>query len=150
MLVVGCGAIGLLWIQVLLGRGRDVLVAEPREERVERARLLGAAVDSRSVAAAVVTAHAGIGDAIARLEPGGRLVVFAAPQEPVPVPLDLVYRRELAIAGSRSATPDAFTAAIALLPSLVLPPVTHLALERFEEGVELYRRGDALKVAFTP
>jgi hypothetical protein len=32
----------------------------------------------------------------------------------------------------------------------VLPPVTTLPLERFAEGVELYRRGDALKVVFTP
>jgi len=28
--------------------------------------------------------------------------------------------------------------------------VTMLPLERFREGVELYRRGDVLKVAFTP
>jgi hypothetical protein len=28
--------------------------------------------------------------------------------------------------------------------------VTTLPLERFLEGVELYRRGDALKVVFTP
>ena len=88
--------------------------------------------------------------AAARLEPGGRVVVFAAPPEQVPVPIDLVYRRELTVVGSRSATPQAFASAIALLPSLELPPVTALPLERFAEGVELYRRGDALKVAFTP
>ncbi len=150
VLVVGCGAVGLLWTQVLLARGCDVVVSELREERLERARALGAADDARPVAAAVLTAHAGIDDAIARLEPGGRVVVFAAPPEPVPVPLDLVYRRELTVVGSRSATPEAFGAALALLPSLVLPPVTSLPLERFVDGVELYRRGDALKVAFTP
>ena len=37
-----------------------------------------------------------------------------------------------------------------LLPSLDLPPVMTLPLARFGEGVELYRRGDALKVVFTP
>lgn len=150
VLVVGCGAVGLLWIQVLLAHGREVVVSEPRPERLARARRLGAVVDTDAVAAAVLTAHAGIEDAVARLEPGGRVVVFAAPPEPVPVPLDLVYRRELTVVGSRSATPQAFAAAIALLPSLELPPVTALPLERFAEGVELYRRGDALKVAFTP
>jgi hypothetical protein len=37
-----------------------------------------------------------------------------------------------------------------LLPELDLPPVMTLPLERFGEGVELYRRGEALKVVFTP
>jgi len=40
--------------------------------------------------------------------------------------------------------------AVEVLPSIVLPPVTTLPLERFLEGVELYRRGDAFKVVFTP
>jgi hypothetical protein len=31
----------------------------------------------------------------------------------------------------------------------VLPEVTTLPLDRFLEGVELYRRGEALKVVFT-
>jgi L-iditol 2-dehydrogenase len=150
VLVVGCGAVGLLWVQVLLARGCDVVVAEPRSDRVELARSLGAAVDAEPVGAAVLTAHAGLDDGLARVEPGGLLVVFAAPAGRVPVALDLVYRRELTVLGSRSATRAGFAAAIELLPRLMLPPVTTLPLERFEEGVELYRRGDALKIAFTP
>ena len=39
---------------------------------------------------------------------------------------------------------------IEVLPTLVLPEVTTLPLDSFLEGVELYRRGDALKVVFTP
>ena len=149
-LVVGCGAVGLLWVQVLLERGFDVVVSEPRADRLERALALGAAVDDGPVTTAVLTAHDGLDDALVRLEPGGSALVFAAPPDPVPVSLDLVYRRELTVVGSRSATPDAFAAAVALLPSLVTPPVTSLPLDRFAEGVELYRRGDALKIAFTP
>jgi hypothetical protein len=68
----------------------------------------------------------------------------------VPFALDTVYRRELQVVGSRSATLASFEAAIALLPELELPPVEVLPLERFAEGVEHYRRGDALKVVFTP
>jgi L-iditol 2-dehydrogenase len=100
-LVVGCGAVGLLWVQVLLARGCDVVVSEPRADRLERAVALGATVDDGPVTTAVLTAHSGLDDALARLEPGGRVVVFAAPPDPMPVSLDLVYRRELTVAGSR-------------------------------------------------
>jgi hypothetical protein len=40
--------------------------------------------------------------------------------------------------------------AAALLPELELPQPTVLPLERFAEGLELYRRGVALKVVFAP
>jgi L-iditol 2-dehydrogenase len=149
-LVVGCGAVGQLWVQVLRERGDEVIVAEPRGERLEQALALGALDEGGEVDAAVVTAHAGLDDAVQRLAPGGTLLVFAAPDAAVPVSVDAIYRKELSLRGSRSATPDSFRAAIALLPSLRLPPVTTLPLERFVEGVELYRRGDALKVVFTP
>ena len=43
-----------------------------------------------------------------------------------------------------------FQAAVEALTDLELPAVDALPLERFDEGVELYRRGDALKVVFTP
>jgi threonine dehydrogenase-like Zn-dependent dehydrogenase len=150
VLVVGCGAIGLLWIQVLLGRGDFVLASDVRPDRVSRARELGAEVGDEQVTAAVLTAPAGVEYALRRVEPGGTLLVFAGAENRVPTSLDTVYRNELHIVGSRSASPASFARAIELLPSLVLPPVTTLPLERFAEGVELYRRGDALKVVFTP
>jgi hypothetical protein len=40
--------------------------------------------------------------------------------------------------------------ATALLPELDLPEPTVLPLERFDEGLDLYRCGEALKVVFTP
>jgi threonine dehydrogenase-like Zn-dependent dehydrogenase len=147
VLVVGCGAIGRLWIQVLQRRGDKVVAADPRADRLGSS---GALVDADPVDAAVLTAHGGANDALARLEPGGALLVFAAPEELVPLSLDAIYRGELRVLGSRSATPDAFRAAIDLLPSLELPEVTTLPLERFAEGVALYRAGDALKVVFEP
>jgi L-iditol 2-dehydrogenase len=148
VLVVGCGAIGRLWIQVLQRRGDEIVAVDPRADRLASS---GALVDAGGpVDAAVLTAHAGAKEALARLEPGGTLLVFAAPEELVPVSFDAVYRGELRIVGSRSATPTAFAAAIELLPSLDLPEVTTLPFERFAEGVDLYRRGEALKVVFTP
>jgi threonine dehydrogenase-like Zn-dependent dehydrogenase len=150
LLVVGCGAIGLLWAQVLLARGDEVVAADPRAERLVSAARLGAQTAAGAVDGAVVTAPAGLDDALHRLEPGGTLLVFAAPAAAVPVSLEEIYRRELHVVGSRSATPEFFHAAVEALPSLVLPEVTTLPLERFAEGVELYRRGAALKVVFTP
>lgn len=150
VLVVGCGAIGQLWVQVLRQRGDSVVVADPRANRVAAARSLGAVAGSGAVDAGVVTAHGGLNEALARVEPGGTLLVFAATSELVPVALETVYRRELQVVGSRSASPAHFQAAVEALSDLELPAVTVLPLERFDEGVELYRRGDTLKVVFTP
>jgi hypothetical protein len=41
-------------------------------------------------------------------------------------------------------------AAARLLPDLPLPSPTVLPLARFAEGLDLYRRREALKVVFTP
>jgi L-iditol 2-dehydrogenase len=150
VLVVGCGAIGQLWVQALKRRGDEVVAADVRADRLDHACRLGAVSDAGTVNAAVLTAHAGLNDAISRLEPGGTLLVFAAPPGDVPVALDVVYRRELHVTGSRSASPAHFSAALELLPELVLPEVTTLPLDRFGEGVELYRSGRATKVVFVP
>jgi L-iditol 2-dehydrogenase len=150
VLVVGCGSVGLLFVQVLVRRGDEVAVLDPREDRLARALELGATELRDPVAAAVLTAPAGLNDALGRLEPGGTLVVFAAPPAPVPTALDAIYRKELSVVGSRSATPAYFRDAIGLLPWLELPPATSLPLDRFAEGLDLYRSGEALKVVFRP
>jgi L-iditol 2-dehydrogenase len=150
VLVVGCGAVGRLWVQVLRRRGDEVVASDVRADRAEAARQLGADGGDGPVDAAVVTAHGGLNDALLRVAPGGTVLVFAAPAELVPIALDTVYRRELQVVGSRSASPAHFGAAVEQLPELELPEVTTLPLDRFDEGVDLYRRGETLKVVFTP
>ena len=76
-------------------RGDEVVAADLRPDRLERALELGARADDDPVDAAVLAAHGGLNDALARLEPGGTLVVFAAPEDDVPTALDAVYRKEL-------------------------------------------------------
>jgi L-iditol 2-dehydrogenase len=150
VLVVGCGAVGLLWTQTLALRGDLVVATEPDADRLELALACGAISDDEPVDAAIVTAPAGLNDALQRLEPGGTLLLFAAPPGALPTALDPIYRKELTVLGSRSATPPYFRAALDLLPSLRPPPLTRMPLDRFVDGVDLYRRGAALKIAFTP
>ena len=138
VVVVGCGFVGRLWCASLRHRGDEVFALDPRSER------LCAPEPRGPVEAAVLCAPA---DATAWVAPGGMLLVFAPGGT---VDLDAVYRRELTVRGSRSATPAAMEAAAALLPQLDLPEPVVLPLERFTEGLDLYARGDALKVVFTP
>ncbi len=99
------------------------------------------------VDAAVVCAPGGLADAAAALEPGGTVLVFADAGR---LDAEAVYRRELTVIGSRSATGRHMEQAAALLPALDVPEPTVLPLERFAEGLDLYRRRSALKVVFTP
>jgi L-iditol 2-dehydrogenase len=139
VLVVGQGFVGRLFAEVLRHRGDDVFALDPRPERAGRA-------PDGPVGSAVLCAPAGADDAARWVEPGGTLLVFAPAGA---LELEAVYRNELAVAGSRSATPRYLREAVALLPRLDLPEPTILPLERFDEGLELYRSGRALKIVFT-
>lgn len=144
VLVVGCGFIGNLFAQVLRRRGDEVFGLDPRKERLA---LAGMKPPRGEVDAAVLAAPGGAGEAARRLRPAGTLVVFASAGA---LDLDPVYRRELHVVGSRSATPRHLLAAVNLLPELEPLPATVLPLERFAEGLEAYTTGEALKVVFTP
>jgi L-iditol 2-dehydrogenase len=140
VLVVGNGFVGRLFGAVLRCRGDDVFAVDADPARHERA-------PDGAVDAVVLCARGGGVDAVEALGPGGTLLVFADGGQ---VPLDLVYRRELTLVGSRSATPGAMRSAAALLPDLDVPEPTVLPLSRFAEGLELFRSRRAVKVVFTP
>jgi L-iditol 2-dehydrogenase len=140
VLVVGGGFVGRLFERVLQRRGDDVFVHDLEPDRD------GPRADG-PVHAAVMCAPGGADEAAALVEPGGTILVFASAGH---LDLDRVYRRELTLVGSRSATPRHLREAVALLPELELPPAVVLPLERFEEGLGVYRRREALKVVFTP
>lgn len=144
VLVVGCGFVGALFAAVLRARGHDVFGVDPRRER--RAAL-GLEPPDGPVDTAVLCAPAGADKAAQMLEPGGTLIVFA---DAGALELHAVYRGELYVVGSRSATPRHLRRAVELLAELDLPAPDVLPLERFEEGLERYRSGAALKVVFTP
>jgi L-iditol 2-dehydrogenase len=140
VLVVAQGFIGRLFSLVLAQRGDDVFAVDSDPRRAGRA-------PDGPVAAAVVCGAGAGAAALEALEPGGTLVVFA---DAGPLPAELVYRRELTVVGSRSATPESMRDAVALLPELDVPEPVVLPLTRFAEGLDLFLRREALKVVFVP
>jgi len=140
VLIVGNGFVGQLFGAVLERRGDEVFAVDTDPRRAGRA-------PDGSVDAAVLCAPGGADAAVGALVPGGTLLVFADAGN---LPLDDVYRRELTVVGARSAAPPYMPEAVALLHDLEVPEPTVLPLERFPEGLELYRRRDAAKVVFTP
>ena len=139
VLVVGHGFVGRLFGAVLRERGDEVFAVDADPRRGGREP--DGAVD------AVVLCGGDATTALDAVAPGGTVLVFA---DAGAIPADAVYRRELTVVGARSATEPFMRRAVELLPRLDLPEPTVLPLERFAEGLELYRRRDALKVVFTP
>ena len=140
VLVVGNGFIGRLFGAVLERRGDTVFA-------VDRNPLRPGREPDGPVDAAVVCAPGGGDAALAAVEPGGTVLLFA---DAGTLPADGIYRRELTVVGSRSSTVRHMEDSITLLPTLELPEATVLPFERFDEALALQRSGDALKVVLVP
>ena len=140
VLVVGNGFVGRLFRAVLERRGDDVFAVDSDPRRAGRA-------PDGPVGAAIVCARGGGATALEAVEAGGTVLVFTDAGE---LRSDGVYRRELTVVGSRSATPETMRAAAALLPELEVPEPMVLPLERFAEGLDLFNRRETLKVVFVP
>lgn len=139
VLIVGNGFVGQLFGAVLGRRGDEVFAVDIDPRRAGRA-------PDGLVDAAVLCGPGGAETALDAVVSGGTVLVFANSGA---LPLGEVYRRELVVAGARSAAPPHMPEAVALLHDLDVPEPTVLPLERFAEGLELYRRRDAAKVVFT-
>ena len=140
VLIIGNGFIGRLFGAVLERRGDDVFAVDVDSRRAGRE-------PNGPVDAVVLCGPGGVETALDAVAPGGTVLVFA---DAGAVPAAAVYRHELTVVGARSASPPAMAEAVALLHDLPVEEPTILPLERFGEGLELYRRRDALKVVFTP
>jgi L-iditol 2-dehydrogenase len=140
VLIVGNGFIGRLFGAVLERRGDTVFAVDADPRRVGRS-------PDGPVTAAVLAGRGGVETALDALEPGGTLLVFADAGR---IPADRVYRGELTVVGTRSAAPRYMEDALAVLRELELPTPVVLPLERFDDGLALFRRREALKVVFAP
>ena len=140
VLIVGNGFVGRLFGVVLERRGDEVFAVDADPRRAGRE-------PDGPVDAAVLCGPGGVETALDAVAPGGTVLAFADAGE---IPLADVYRRELTVVGTRSAAPPYMPEAVALLHDLDVPEPAVLPLERFAEGLELFRRRDALKVVFRP
>ena len=129
VLVVGHGFVGHLFAAVLRDRGDEVFAVDIDPRR------MGQAPDGE-VDAAVLAGRGGVETAVAGVRPGGTIVVFA---DAGPLPTAPVYRRELTVIGVRSAAPALMDEAVDLLTRLVVPEATTIPLDRFDEGLGLFR-----------
>jgi len=140
VLVVGHGFIGHLFAAVLRDRGDEVFAVDTDPRRA------GPAPDG-PVDTAILSGSGGVESALDGVRPGGTILVFA---DAGTIPAARVYRGELTVIGVRSAAPQLMDEAVAMLGRLSLPMPTVLPLERFQDGLDLFRRRDALKVVFRP
>ena len=140
VLVLGGGFVGRLFAAVLRRRGDTAHVVDRDPARSD-------GEPGGRFSSVVLTAPGGAEDALARVAPGGSLLVFA---DAGAVDAGPVYRDEITLTGSRSATPRHLEEAVALLPELELPAAEILPLERFAEGFARYTSHRALKVVFVP
>ena len=141
VLVLGGGFVGQLFAAVLRRRGDTVYVRDPDPARN------GPEPPGAAVASVVVCARGAGADALSAVEPGGSVLLFA---DAGALDSGEIYRREIAVTGSRSATRGHMEEAVALLPELDLPEPLVLPLDRFDEGLAAYRNREALKVVFRP
>ena len=140
VLVLGGGFVGQVFAAVLRRRGDTVYVRDPDPAR-------GGPEPPGSVASVVVCAPGAGADALSAVEPGGSVLLFA---DSGALDSGEIYRREVAVTGSRSATRRHMEEAVALLRELDLPEPLVLPLDRFDEGLAAYRNREALKVVFRP
>lgn len=166
VLVAGCGSVGLLFLSVVAAVGADAplwagaraLFLERDPERAALAASLGARAAGEGDLAdiAIVTAPAALSDVVARMAPGGVVVLFAAGAgaEGPALDLDVVYRRELTVVGVRSGSPGHLRRSLDLLAGGRLPldwfrPEV-VTMEGLAEAALRYARGETLKVVMRP
>lgn len=174
-LVVGVGAIGMLFMPLLRDRGVSAIAADVRADRIETAKHWGAvaggvsgqddlpaickaASEGRGVDAVILTVvnDATLKLALDCLRDGGTVMLFGGkPGGTLHLAYWEAFLREINFITSYSATPDGLRRAMALLAGKsfagIEALISHrLPLERAQEGFELVKTGKASKVVITP
>lgn len=173
--VVGAGALGLMFLQLLKSKGAKVIVANRSEARLEVAERLGAdvllCVSDDSLARKLRDATGGLGadlvvEAVGRKETweacfmaardGGTVLQFGGCQGGTTVEFDAgkIHYGETTIVGSFHHEPTAFRRAVSAIESGdvdVAPFLTHrVRLEEIMAAFELMKTRQAMKVSVIP
>jgi 2-desacetyl-2-hydroxyethyl bacteriochlorophyllide A dehydrogenase len=166
ILVIGAGTMGLLLMQLLNQAGaRSVAVVDRKASRLGPATAAGAtavATDvteldtgSFEVAVDATGAPAAIEAAFARLDRGGRLLVFGVASADAEVSLSpfRIYNDEITVVGSMAVL-NSFGAAAALMADGAVATGPLLAdpypLDRFGDALASVRAGEGIKIQVAP
>lgn len=174
-LVVGVGAVGLLFMPLLRDLGVTSVAADMRRERIDVAKLWGASIggipgtddiaalckaqsEGRGVDCVVLTIvnAATVALALASVRDGGTVVIFGGkPGAEFPLPLWDIWLREINLVTSYSATPEGLHRAMAILsgePYVGLENlISHqMPLTNAQTAFELVFEGKASKAILMP
>jgi L-iditol 2-dehydrogenase len=168
--IVGVGSIGMLFVPLLKHAGAQVIAADVREDRLTLARHWGAAATSLASSADLPAQARRLSNnrgadiviltttntdtlrlALATVRDGGTIIPFGV-KPGVEMPFDVwqIYRREISVVTSYSATPQGLTRAIELLSGKgfeLESLISHkFQLDDAGQGFELLHRAKASKV----
>jgi L-iditol 2-dehydrogenase len=165
VVVLGVGAIGMLFVPLIQSLGAQCVAVDQREERLQLAGSWGAhrldhlraLTDGRGADAVILTVvnEATLQLALDSVRDGGRIIAFGVKPGTI-LGLDMwqVYRRELAVMSSYSATPNGLARAMALLNRDEFDferLVSHrFNLDQAHHGFELLKNALASKVLIEP
>lgn len=172
-LIVGVGAVGMLFVPLLRDRSVTTLVTDVRKERVTLAKkwgasdgcvvgegdiaeLVGADTERRGADVVILTVvtRATMQVAMESVRDGGTILLFGTkPKQEFPADWWSIWRREINLISSYSSTPELLPRAMALLKRADYPLetlVSHvLPLSEAAKGFELVHEGAASKVVIT-
>lgn len=171
VLVMGAGAIGLLFVQMMKACGASpIIVSEPTPLRREYAKKCGAdyVVDPLSedlesfvksvvrigVDYAIDVVGSQVMEGVKAVRKGGTVLLFGFNSKAKPeVPQHQITNKEVAVLGTWLANAS-FPTAVKILESGILdlkPLITHtLPLEKTGEGIEILRRGEGIEILIDP
>jgi L-iditol 2-dehydrogenase len=170
-LVVGVGAVGILFMPLLAAMGVTTIATDVRTERVALAEQWGAtpaggdipaackaASEGRGVDAVILTAvnEATMKLALASVRDGGTVILFGGkPGGHAALPLWDIWLREINLVSSYSATPDGLRRAISLLAGKSFEGIEALVSHEFtlaeaQAGFDLVHQSKASKVVIIP
>jgi L-iditol 2-dehydrogenase len=174
-LVVGAGAVGILFAPLLRDMGVAVIAADMRQERVDLAMQWGAVTggipgtddlvglckthsEGRGVDVVILTIvnAATVAMALASVRDGGSIIIFGGkPDTALTLPVWDIWLREINLITSYSATPDGLKRAMMILSGNGYAGLEKLISHRMplveaQNAFNLVQQGKASKVVLTP